>query len=407
VLGLTLLIGTPTMAEGSGSAKPPFDMVVRDRIETGGQPLKAFFLPNGRELLVLNTRGYVSKIDLETRQVVAKSRHMIRGMLQAQLTPDGRHLMAWPSLGRKVYVVETGTLNLKRPIRCGRNHGGSIVSPDGKYALISAVQSRRVCIVDLETMDVVNRIRFPKAIAYLALNKEGTLASASAGVFRYGSSNSFPRGSHIFLFDPRPGHNPRVLEAGSFVSGRHPRGAHFTDTGHWVITANRLSGDVSFTDVRKGMVTDVIPTGRGAEAVVRVADGERYAIINRADTHISMIKETERGPVHDGDIYLSGAPYDLVSIPGGRFALVTILGTQIQMPATVWHNGRSFPMTFVDGRRVTHAKYKHGLSLIDLKTMQEVDFMKAGKGSMNVAIHPSGSMAAVVCATKGSVDLVY
>ena len=216
-----------------------------------------------------------------------------------------------------------------------------------------------------------------------------------------------PNGSQIFLFDPRPDHNPSVLEAGSLVSGRHPRGSIFTSTGNWLITANRLSGDISITDVKRGMVVDALSSGRGVEVIVPLGNSGRFAAINRHDSHLSVFQEAPSGLNFDGDIYLSGAPFTVAPFRDSPFALATILGATIGTPATQWSNGRAFSVTWVNGKPVRHAKYAHGLSLIDLRVMREVDFMKVGKGPIDVAIHPDGYMAAVACARQGSIDLVY
>jgi len=390
----------------SASQEWPFEMVVRDRVDTGGQPFASFFLPETEELLVLNTRGYVQKVDLATRSVVARSPHMIRGIMQAQLTPDRQQLLTWSTVGSKVYVIDTLTLDIKARVSCGKNLGTAVLAQDGRYALVSSVQAHRVCIIDMEALEVVHRIPFPRAIGFLAVSPRGDLASASAGIFQYGRSSS-PRGSHIFLFDPRPGQDPRVLEAGSLVSGRHPRGALFDGSGDWLMTANRLSGDVSVTQVGRAMVTQSIPSGKRAEVLYSFDGGERFAVANRGDDTITLIDMESSGPVHAGDVHLSGAPHSVAPLPDGRFALVTILGEVLAIPAVIWYRGRSISFSFGEGVRVAHARYRHGLSLVDLERGEELDFMKTGDGPVDVSVHPDGTMAAVSCARRGSIDLVY
>ena len=146
-------------------------MVVRDRIQLKGQPFKVSFseAQGSESLLVLNTRGYISRVDLDTREVVAQSPILRQGIMTAVVNPEGTRLLTWYTSGSTLYVLDTSTLEVLARLKCGTNLGVALFSHDGRQAIVSAVQSRRVCIVDMESLDIVHKIAFPKAIGHLSL----------------------------------------------------------------------------------------------------------------------------------------------------------------------------------------------------------------------------------------------
>jgi YVTN family beta-propeller protein len=185
---------------------------VLDAIDTDGTGHWVALLPDGSKAYVANKndRRFVSVIDLERREIVARV-PMPNGTQGVAASPDGKTVVAMDLAEPLMAVIDTATDTVVDRIRLEQREGGAYkayFSPDGKWLL--------------------------------------TMAGSTVGVFD--ATNL--------------GASQRVLTVGGF-----PMGFAFSPDGKSALVANHGDGTVSVIDLAAARVTRTVAAGKGVETL--------------------------------------------------------------------------------------------------------------------------------------------
>jgi DNA-binding beta-propeller fold protein YncE len=382
----------------------PLRGVVRDSVAVGGQPWRSFAMADGRTLAVLNAKGWVSFVDIDSRSVSGRTSTFSDGLFEAEITPDGSTLVAWSSVGARLHFVDLRSRQHDGHMRIGANLGHGHLLHDGRRLLLSAVASQTVSLVDVAERRVLSTLRFPRAIGNIVLNSSESLGVATGGVYRLGGGST-PIGTQVFLFDVGTVGEGDIREARALDAGRHPRSAAFLQS--WVVVANRGAGTVTVVDPASARVVDSLQVGRRPELIVPAPDRRTAVVVNEGTDYLSVLDATAATPPRLArTIALPGKPNSATFLDQ-RWLLVTVAGRRI---VTRVHHmaGQSLWGSFAlqQGEKAGAGQRRDLVVVVDYATGEAVKLVPTAPGPVSIWSEPSGSSIAVACATGGRLDFV-
>jgi YVTN family beta-propeller protein len=114
--------------------------------------------PDRKQAWVANAwDGTVSVIDIQSKRVTATLQANARGANRLKFTPDGTKALI--SAGSELVVFDVATQKEIKRIRIGRAGGGGIlVQPDGQRAYVAFAGDGFVAVIDLKSLEVVEKI---------------------------------------------------------------------------------------------------------------------------------------------------------------------------------------------------------------------------------------------------------
>lgn len=104
------------------------------------------------------------------------------------------------------------------------------------------------------------------------------------------------------------------------TQGRQPHMVYVSPDGKYLVTANRLSNDVSVIDRSTGLLHKKIPSGKGVESMAFTPDRKFLWILNRADGSITIV-DMQRLEVTK-TLACKGMPVSIKFTSDGKRALV-------------------------------------------------------------------------------------
>jgi DNA-binding beta-propeller fold protein YncE len=115
--------------------------------------------PDGKELWAAHSQdGGVSIINIFTKTVVHTIRVQTKRSNRLRFTPDGRLVLISDLDAGELLVLERATRKELKRMPLGRQLAGILVQPDSARAYVAATGDDSVAIVDLTTLDLINRI---------------------------------------------------------------------------------------------------------------------------------------------------------------------------------------------------------------------------------------------------------
>lgn len=116
--------------------------------------------PDGKELWAANSRdGSVSIIDLFTKTVIHTIRVQTKRSNRLHFTPDGRLVLISDLDAGELVVLERSTRKELKRMPVGKELAGILVQPDGARAYVAATGDNNVAVIDLNTLDLIDRIQ--------------------------------------------------------------------------------------------------------------------------------------------------------------------------------------------------------------------------------------------------------
>lgn len=405
---VSMVIALCAVAATAGAQPSPLRGVVRDSVAVGGQPWRMFSFAGGRELAVLNAKGWVSFVDLESRSVDGRTKTFSDGLFEAALTPDETRLVAWSTVGARVHIVDLQTHRYDGSITVGQNLGAGVFVGSDDRLLIAAVASRSVSLLDLNERRVVSRIRFPKPVGGLAFEPDTGIAAATGGIYQFGAG-SIPRGTQVFFFHFSDAQEPEIVEARTIDAGVHPRSAAFV--GGWLLVALRGARGVIVVEPKTARVVETLPTGPRPETVVVSPDARRAIVVAEGADWLPVITtHTGRLPTVSQRIELPGKPL-AVRFLDRRWLLVALSGRRIL--TRVHHiGGRSLwgSFTLSTGERATADQVRDAVAVVDLDSGEVVDLIGTSRGPISFWTDGfyagRGGSVAVACPVDGRIDFL-
>jgi serine/threonine-protein kinase len=189
-------------------------------------------------------------------------------------------------------------------ISVGKAPEGVAVSPDGRRAYITNVDSRVVSVIDIGAGTVTASIRNGGARG-VAVSPDGRRA--------YGVNHGSP--GTVSVIDTDSG-----TIAATIPVGNAPEGVAVSPDGRRAYITNVLSDTVSVIDTMKSTVTATIPVGSAPYGVAVSPDGRHAYITNVSSNTVSVI-DTMKSTVTT--IPAGGHPWGVAVSPDGRHAYIT------------------------------------------------------------------------------------
>jgi YVTN family beta-propeller protein len=103
--------------------------------------------------------GGVSIINLFTKTVTHTFSVQTKRSNRLKFTPDGRLVLISDLNAGELVVLERETRKVVKRMPIGKQLAGILIQPDGTRAYIAATGDDNVAVIDLKTLDLVNRIQ--------------------------------------------------------------------------------------------------------------------------------------------------------------------------------------------------------------------------------------------------------
>jgi YVTN family beta-propeller protein len=126
-----------------------------------GQGPEGFDLsPDGKQLWAANSRdGNVSVIDIATKKVVNTFGVQTKRSNRLKFTPDGKLVLISDLDVGELVVLDHATRRELKRIKVGAGLAGILVTPDSSRAYCAATGDNNVAVIDLKSLEVVDRIK--------------------------------------------------------------------------------------------------------------------------------------------------------------------------------------------------------------------------------------------------------
>ncbi len=119
--------------------------------------------PDGKEIWVANAGdGTVSIIDVASKQVTQTLAADVTGANRLKFSTDGKLALISALRSPDVTVIDTATRKTIKRIPVGHGSAGILMQPDGARAFVACSPDGYVAIIDLHAMEVVGRIEAGK-----------------------------------------------------------------------------------------------------------------------------------------------------------------------------------------------------------------------------------------------------
>src|SRR3954447_16962329 len=116
--------------------------------------------PDGKQLWAANSRdGSVSIIDLATKRVVNTFNVQTKRSNRLKFTPDGRLVLISDLEAGDLIVLERATRKDVKRIKLGKQLAGILITPDSSRAYCAVTGDDNVAVVDLKTLELVDRLK--------------------------------------------------------------------------------------------------------------------------------------------------------------------------------------------------------------------------------------------------------
>jgi YVTN family beta-propeller protein len=116
--------------------------------------------PDGKQLWAANSRdGSVSVVDLATKKVVNTFNIQTKRSNRLKFSPDGRLVLVSDLDAGELVILEHSTRKDLKRLKLGRGLAGILITPDSARAYCAATGDNNVAVVDLKTLELVDRLQ--------------------------------------------------------------------------------------------------------------------------------------------------------------------------------------------------------------------------------------------------------
>jgi YVTN family beta-propeller protein len=147
--------GTITIAERSGGGA--WNNTV---VPVGKGPEGFDISPDGKQLWAANSQdGSISIIDLATKKVVNTFNIQTKRSNRLKFSPDGRLVLVSDLDQGELVILERGTRKDLKRVKVGKGLAGILITPDSSRAYCAATGDNNVAVIDLKTLELVDRLQ--------------------------------------------------------------------------------------------------------------------------------------------------------------------------------------------------------------------------------------------------------
>jgi len=131
----------------------------QSRVSTGKGPEGMDLSPDGKQLWAANSGdGSVSIIDVATRKLIRTFDVGTKRSNRLKFTPDGKTVLVSDLSGGELVVLDAATQKQRSRLKIGDGASGILVVPDGSRAYVALARENRIAVVDLASLQVIDRI---------------------------------------------------------------------------------------------------------------------------------------------------------------------------------------------------------------------------------------------------------
>jgi len=239
------------------------------------------------------------------------------------------------------------------PLKCTNCHGGRqvdnfltqfltddylspfnvAISPDGDYLYVIGQEDYSLSVVDLNAMQVVNKIQVGTTPHTVILNEDGTLAYVSNQWDNNVMEIEVPSGNIVNTYE----------------TGAGPSGLQLSQDQQFLYTVNTFTSDVSIVNLNSGKEVRRLPVGNNPTGTALSPDGESLMVLSRRTIPVEyrtppkvevMFISTNRQRLTERKEIVSAHVMENVSYtPDGEYALFTLIRPKNLVPAAQIENG--------------------------------------------------------------------
>lgn len=115
--------------------------------------------PDGKQLwTVAASDGSISIIDVMSKKLIASIDAQALGANRLKFTPDGKRVLISSLRIGDMFVIDVASRKEIKRVNIGKGGAGILVEPNGSRAFVGCTQDNYVAVIDLKTLEVVNRI---------------------------------------------------------------------------------------------------------------------------------------------------------------------------------------------------------------------------------------------------------
>jgi YVTN family beta-propeller protein len=115
--------------------------------------------PDGKELWAAGSRdGSVSIIDIFAKRVTRTFNLQTKRSSRLRFTPDGRLALISDLDAGELLVLDRATRRELKRVKLGKEPAGILIVPDGSRAYVAVTGDNNVAVIDLKTLELVDRV---------------------------------------------------------------------------------------------------------------------------------------------------------------------------------------------------------------------------------------------------------
>lgn len=243
------------------------------------------------------TVSYLTLIEAKTRRVV-RQLEVPGAVHHVQVTPDGRYAVATHLQSGSASIVDLGTRQLKATVPTGPNPNYATPAPDGRTVFVSNSGNGTVSELDVVEAYVRRNLKVGEGPEHMVLSRDGTrlyVNNASGGDV---SVVALPEG--------------RVLK--TFETGRNPHGMDLSADESTLFVALTGEDRVLAIDLATGSRKDVA-LGPLPYHLARVPLGGGLYVSSRAEPRVWVIDESDLS--RQAEFATRGIAHQTAIAPGG------------------------------------------------------------------------------------------
>ena len=114
-----------------------------------------------RSRTATRTDGGVSVIDVATNKVTRTISVQTKGSNRLRFTPDGKLVLISDNPGGELVVLDAVAGKVIQRLKIGKTTTGILIAPGGARAYVAAEGEDNVAVIDLKTLEITTRLKFP------------------------------------------------------------------------------------------------------------------------------------------------------------------------------------------------------------------------------------------------------
>lgn len=150
--------GTITIIERTGTANWN-----DTQVPVGKGPEGFDLSPDGKQIWAANSQdGTVTIVDVATKHAIQTFRVQTKRSNRLKFSPDGRLVLITDLDSGELLILERETKKELKRMKLGRQPAGILITPDSSRAYVAVTGDDNVAVIDLKTLDLVDRLQTGK-----------------------------------------------------------------------------------------------------------------------------------------------------------------------------------------------------------------------------------------------------